>query len=572
MRKLTAVFTKKLIPVYCALAVLFFAFRDDDLFQVSKNLDIFASLYKELNINYVEEINSSEFIHTGIDAMLNSLDPYTEFVPESEIEDYRLKYVSTQYGGIGASIFTKGGKVIVSEPYEGFPAQKNDIRAGDEILQINGVSTKNKTNEEVSLMLKGPKNTPLKMVFQRPGEKDRIEKTITREEIIQRNVSYYGMLNKDVGYIKLDKFLENSAQEVRDALVDLQKNNPTGVVLDLRHNGGGILQEAVKIINFFVDKDATVVTQKGKVKEKVINYRTVYTAIAGNLPLVVLVDSRSASASEIVAGSLQDLDRAIIIGERSFGKGLVQQTFNLPYNSLVKVTVAKYYTPSGRCIQALDYVHKQADGTAVKFADSLITEFKTKGGRSVYNGSGVYPDISVKDDSFHSITKTLVAKQLIFDYSTLYRNKNTAIPGAHEFQLTDYEYAGFVGFLSNKDYNYSTNTEKLLNDLKSEADKENKMPEIKSEFEALKSKVFYSKKDDLTQFKEEIKRVLENEIVSRYYFQKGRVENNFRHDEDIKAAVNVLNDKTKIASVLKGEGTYKIIGRPQSFLSARAEK
>ncbi|HEY1025786.1 MAG TPA: S41 family peptidase, partial [Sphingobacteriaceae bacterium] len=348
---------KAIVAGSIAAAACSFAFSED-LFQVTKNLDIFASVYKELNINYVDDVNSSRLIKTGIDAMLEDLDPYTEYVQESDIEDYKMKYVSTQYGGIGATVMNKGGKVIVTDPFLGFPAQKADVRAGDEIVSINGIPMKGKEGDQVSQMLKGPKGTPVKLLLVREGIARPFEKNMMREEIRQPNVSYSGMLQGNVGYIKLDKFLENSGQEVRDALMTLRKNDLNGLVLDLRNNGGGILQEAVKIVNLFVDRDVLVVMQKGRNREKTISYKTQTAPVEPNLPLVVLVNSRSASASEIVAGSLQDLDRAVVIGQRSFGKGLVQQTFNLPYNSLVKVTVAKYYTPSGRCIQALDYTHR----------------------------------------------------------------------------------------------------------------------------------------------------------------------------------------------------------------------
>lgn len=551
----------------------FFSFAvSEDLFQVSKNLDIFASVFKELNINYVDDVNSSKLIKTGIDAMLNDLDPYTEYVQESDIEDYRMKYVSTQYGGIGASVVTRNNKVIITEPFEGFPAQKVDLRAGDEILEINGTPVKGKESEQVSQMLKGPKGTAVKLLILRTGNSKPFEKSMVREEIRQPNVSYYGMLGNNVGYIKLDKFLENSGQEVRDALLDLRKNNLNGLVLDLRYNGGGILQEAVKIVNLFVEKEILVVVQKGRNREKTINYKTTGSPIEPALPLVVLINSRSASASEIVAGSLQDLDRAVVIGQRSFGKGLVQQTFNLPYNSLVKVTVAKYYTPSGRCIQALDYTHRSADGNVEKVADSLITEYKTKGGRLVYNGSGIYPDIFVKPLKYSQITQVLANKNFIFDYANKYRNSRESIANPKEFRLSDAEYADFVNYLSDKDYNYFTRTEKLLNDLKAEAEKEQKMADIKSEYEGLKSKVSFSKKNDLQQFKEEIRRVLESEIITRYYFEKGRLESNFKYDNDIGEALTVIADKPMFASVLKGTGSYKTIGKPDGGFSASAGK
>jgi carboxyl-terminal processing protease len=558
---------KVLLP--CVLIVSIFSFSFvEDLFQVSKNLDIFAAIYKQLSINYVDDVNSSELMKNGIDAMLEELDPYTEYIPEAEIEDYKLKYVSTQYGGIGATISNRGGKVIVAEPYAGFPAQKADIRAGDEFLEINGISLKGKSNEQVSSMLKGSKGTAVKLQIQRPGMPKAIELNLTREEIRQNNVPYYGMLSNNIGYIKLDKFLENSAQEVKDALTDLKKNDIKGLVIDLRYNGGGILQEAVKIVNLFVDKGVTVVIQKGRNREKSITYNTFSSPIEPDLPLVVLVNNRSASASEIVAGSLQDLDRAVVIGQRSFGKGLVQQTFNLPYNSLVKVTVAKYYTPSGRCIQALDYTHRDTEGMVVKVADSLITEYKTKSGRSVYDGSGIFPDVFIKPLRYSLITQTLASKYHIFDYATQYRNLKTSISDPKSFRLIDAEYNEFIAFLSKRDYNYDTKVEKLLNELREEAEKENKSGELKQEFDALKAKVSHSKKNDLVLFKEEIKRVLESEIVSRYYFEKGRLEQNFQYDNELNEAQKVLSDKSVLASILNGEGSYKSIGKPGEDYSA----
>jgi len=560
---------KSIVAGTLVVGVFSFSFVDD-LFQVTKNLDIFASVYKDLSINYVDEVNPSKIMKTGIDAMLDDLDPYTEYIPESEIENYKLKYVSTQYGGVGSSIISRDGKIIISETFKDFPAQKADVRSGDELLQINAVPLKGKTSEQVSLMLKGPKGTPVTLLIRRPAVNQPIEKKLTREEIKQDNVTYHGMLPNNVGYIKLDKFLENSGQEVKDALLELQKNNLQGLVLDLRYNGGGILQEAVKIVNLFVDKDVKVVTQKGRNIEKTINYKTFNTALEPNLPLVVLVNNRSASASEIVAGSLQDLDRAVIIGQRSFGKGLVQQTFNLPYNSLVKITVAKYYTPSGRCIQALDYTHRDSEGSVVKVADSLISQYKTRSGRFVYDGSGIYPDVFVRPVKYNLITQTLASKFYIFDYATQYRNENASISSADKFKLSDSEYNKFVSFLSGKDYGYKTKTEKLLGDLKEEADKENKLAEIKSEFDALNSKVSHSKKNDLLQFKEEIRKVLENEIVSRYYFERGRVEQGFQYDKDMNEALKVIANRSVFASILKGEGTFKTIGKPGEDFSARA--
>jgi carboxyl-terminal processing protease len=549
------------------LALCTWGFKDD-LFQLSKNLDVFASVYKEVNVNYVDDINSSKMIKTGVDAMLDGLDPYTEFVPESEIEDYKLHYVSTQYGGIGAGIFVRNNKIFVSDVFAGFPAQKADIRPGDQLLKINDIPLDGKNNDDVGQLLKGAKGASIKLLLKRDDAQP-VEKTLTRDEIKQPNVSYYGMVDGNMGYIKLDKFLENSAEEVTNALVSVKKNNPNGIILDLRSNGGGILQEAVKIVNLFVAKDVEVVSQRGKIKEKNFTYNTASTPIEPNLPLVVLVNSHSASASEIVAGSLQDLDRAIVIGQRSYGKGLVQQTFNLPYNSLVKITIAKYYIPSGRCIQEIDYTHRKDDGSVVKVADSLIHEFKTKSGRSVYDGSGIYPDIFIKQDRFANITEALVGKLLIFDYATRYRDTHPTLGDARTFNLSDADYADFTRFLSDKNYSYNTASEKLLADLKASATKEKDFNEIQTEYDALKAKMMASKKNDLQLHKDEIKQVLENEIVSRYYFEKGRYETNFKYDKELAQAVKTMQDKEMVANILKGEGTYKVIGKPMLAMAGK---
>lgn len=564
-------FKKRIIVGLLLISVFSFSFVED-LFQVSKNLAIFSAVYKQLSINYVDEVNSAEVMKTGIDAMLEELDPYTEYIPESDIEDYKLKYVSTQYGGIGATISNREGKVIVAEPYEGFPAQKAGLRAGDQLLEINGIKLNNKNNEQVSSMLKGSKGTPVKLLVQRPGIAKPKEINLIREEIRQANVPYYGMLDNNIGYIKLDKFLENSAKEVRDALFELRKNNLNGLVLDLRFNGGGILQEAVKIVNLFVEKDVTVVIQKGRNNEKTISYKTFNNSEEPNLPLVILVNNRSASASEIVAGSLQDLDRAVVIGQRSFGKGLVQQTFNLPYNSLVKVTVAKYYTPSGRCIQALDYTHRDSDGLVLKVADSLITEYKTKTGRSVYDGSGIYPDVFVRPLKYSLITQTLASGYHVFDFATQYRLENESISDPGNFKLSEADYNKFIAFLSQRDYSYNTRTERLLNDLKDEAEKENKYADIKQEMDAMKLKVNQGKKNDLILYKEEISRVLESEIVSRYYFEKGRLKQNFKYDNELNESLKIISNKSVLASILSGEGTYKSIGKPGEDFSASVGK
>ncbi|PWS32863.1 S41 family peptidase [Pedobacter paludis] len=541
------------------IAILSFSFKED-LFLVSKNLDIFASLYKEININYVDETNAPQLMKTGIDAMLDSLDPYTEYVPESEIEDYRLKYVSTQYGGIGASTLFIDGKLFVNEVSEGYPANKQEIKPGDQVIKINAIDVRGKDRAQISQLLRGPKGTPVDLVVLREGKE--LTKKLIRDEIKQPNVSYSGMVGDGIGYIKLDKFLENSGQEVKDALLAINKENPKGIVLDLRNNGGGILQEAVKIVNLFVNKDQLIVTQKGKNAEKTIAYKTLFAPVSSTVPLVVLVNGGSASASEIVAGSLQDLDRAIVIGQRSYGKGLVQQTFNLPYNSLVKVTVAKYYTPSGRCIQKLDYAHKNADGVAERFADSTITMFQTKSGRNVYSGNGVYPDVVVDQAKLSPITITMINKSLFFNYANQYRKEKPSLASAKTFQISDADYAAFASSLADKDLTYQSRTERLLSDLRIEAEKENKSTEVKADLENLKYKLTSSKKTDLATHKSEIKRVLETQIVSRYFYEKGRIEQSFQYDKELAAAKALFSNQNQMLAILKGDGNYKVIGKP----------
>lgn len=541
------------------LASLTMAFRED-LFLVSKNLDIFASLYKEININYVEETNPADLMRNGIDAMLGGLDPYTEYIPESEIEDYKLKYVSTQYGGIGIGTLNIEGKLYVNEISENNPAYKQDIRPGDQITRINNVEVQGKDRNQVSQLMRGPKGSAVSLVIIREGTV--LNKTLTREEIKQPNVSYSGMLDGQIGYIRLDKFLENSGQEVKDALENINKEKPKGLILDLRNNGGGILQEAVKIVNLFVGKDVLVVTQKGRNPEKTVAYKTVSEPIAPNLPLIVLVNNGSASASEIVAGALQDLDRAIVVGQRSFGKGLVQQTFNLPYNSLVKVTVAKYYTPSGRCIQALDYAHKDQNGMAEKFADSVMKAFDTKAGRTVYNGNGVYPDVFVAPVKYSPITISLVSKNLFFDYANSYKKANKTVPNVKTFQISDADYNQFVNSLASKDYSYISKTEQLISDLRTEAEKENKSVAVKTDLDELKTKLLAAKKTDLITHKAEIKRVLETQIISRYYFEKGKIEQAFQYDKEMAQAKTLFGNQAQLLAILKGDGSYKTIGSP----------
>lgn len=526
----------------------------DNYFEVSKNLDIFATLFRELNIYYVDETNPGDLMKKGIDDMLSSLDPYTNYIPESEIEDYR--YMTTgQYGGIGALVRQIGDYVVIAEPYQGFPAQKADLRAGDRILKVNDIDVKGKKTDDISKYLKGQASTAIKLLIEREGEAKPFEKIINREEIKIKSVPYSGMISKNVGYIKLTGFTENAAGEVKEALMELKKNPDfKSLVFDLRGNPGGLLNEAIDIVNLFEDKGTEIVSTRGKVKDWDKTYKGRNAAVDLNIPIAVLVDRGSASASEIVSGSLQDLDRGVVIGQRSYGKGLVQQTRPLSYNAQLKVTVAKYYTPSGRCIQALDYSHRNEDGSVDKVPDSLITAFKTKNGRIVYDGGGIAPDIAVEPLKFSSILGSLATKNLVFNYATKYRIAHATIAPAKEFKLTDAEYDDFVAYLSDKEYDYTTKTEKALEDFRNDAKADKSIDLIGADIDALKNKIAHNKKEDLVKYKAEIKQFLEEEIASRYYFQNGRLEASLKDDPELTEAFALLNDTEKYTKILTTVG------------------
>ena len=556
-----------------AASLVSFKVADDYYFEVSKNLDIFTTLFRDVNIYYVDSLQPGSLMKSGIDAMLKNLDPYTVYIPESDIEDYKMTHISAEYGGIGALVHQRDGDIQISEVYEGFPAQKSDVKVGDKIISVNGILTKNRKVDDVTEFMKGQKGTPVKIIFQREGETKPVEKTIVRDEIKFRNVPFFGMVSDNTGYIKLNQFLEDAYDQVKDAYVSLRQNPKLKyLVLDLRGNGGGLLREAVDIVNLFVDKGQKIVNQKGKIKEMNIEYLASKTAMDVQIPIVVLVDRGSASASEIVTGAMQELDRGVIIGQRTFGKGLVQQTYNLSYNTLLKVTIAKYYTPSGRCIQALDYTHRGADGNVERVPDSLMHEYKTKGGRSVYDGSGIYPDLFTERKSFSSITQALGSNFLFFDYANKYMREHPGIAPAKDFTMTDGEYNDFIAFLADKKYDYKNQCEKKIEELKSASEKEKYFPMLEAEFNALKKKMSDTKKQDLQNHRNEIKEILESEIASRYYYQKGKLEAEFKYDIDLKKALDVLNDNALFASILSGQGKYKVIGKPGSESEAKAEK
>ena len=524
-------------------------------FEISKNLEILTSLYKELNTNYVDGVNPSDLMKTGIDAMLDKLDPYTVYIPESEIEDYRFM-TTGEYGGIGSLIHKQGEYIIISEPYENSPAQKAGLKAGDKILKINDKIASGKSVEDVSAILKGQPGTNFKIVVERDGESKPLTFNIVREKISIDPVPYYGMIGNGIGYIKLNSFTQTASADVKKALLDLKaKNTVTGLVLDLRDNGGGLLTEAVNIVNLFVKKTEMVVSTKGKQKDKNHNYQTTMEPVDEKLPLVVLVNSMSASASEIVAGALQDLDRAVIVGRRTYGKGLVQNVFPLSYNTQVKITVAKYYIPSGRCIQAIDYAHKNASGNPDHVPDSLITEFKTIHGRTVYDGKGIAPDVYTDTLKLSTVSYNLITKYIIFEYATKYAAEHPTIPTAGNFKLSDAEYNDFVAFTDKKGFEFKTAAENELESVKKAAQYENCWTDVKSQYDAMLQSIMLHKKKDLQDNKDEIARLLQEEIASRYYYQKGRIESTLSDDTELKSATQVLNDAVTYTSILDGSYT-----------------
>ncbi|WP_353125430.1 S41 family peptidase [Parapedobacter pyrenivorans] len=557
------------ILVFIILLFSAFAAVKDDLFLISKNLDIFSAVYRQISINYVDETDPDKLIKTAVDAMLDGLDPYTEYVQEADIDDYKLKYVDTRYGGIGTTTFNRDHRVYIAELYPGYPADRAGLQVGDELVRIDGNSLENKSTTVISQLLRGVEHSEVRLQIKRPQGDTLLELSITREAIRQPNVSHIALLDGGVGYIKLDKFLERSATEVEAAVTDLQKQGKLkGLVIDLRNNGGGILQEAVRVVNLFVPPGELVVSQRGKNTTKANSYRTTVKAVAPEIPLAVLINQHSASAAEIVAGALQDLDRAVVVGERSFGKGLVQQTFHIPYNNLVKVTVAKYYTPSGRCIQALDFAHRDDNGDYTHVSDSMIKAFNTKRGRVVYDGSGIHPDITVKKKAYSPVTKTLLHHHLIFDYATTFKQTHRQIPGPESFEVSETQYADFIRFLEDKDYPYFSKTETSLRQLKALAEAERKPDDILQELTMLEHQLSDSKQRDLFNHREELKAVLGNEIISRYYYGKGRTTFSFKHDGQLQRARALLTLATdEYYSILAGEGKYNEIGRPETFLA-----
>ncbi|MBS1652927.1 MAG: S41 family peptidase [Bacteroidetes bacterium] len=531
------------------IIVLGLAFTPD-YFEISKNLDIFNSIYREVNLTYVDNTKPGQLMKTGIDAMLNSLDPYTNYYPENEIEDF--KYMTTgEYGGIGSEVYDIDGKIIISDPYEGFAAFKAGLRAGDQIIGVDAVNVEGKRSDEITSLLKGQSGTIVKIKVIKAGQKTPAEMNVVREEIKTKAVKYFGMLpNSESGYIKLTTFTDRSSEQVKEAILKLKESHCKSLILDLRGNLGGLITEAINIVNFFIEKNQEVVFTKGRSAEWDKSYLTVNPPLETQMPLVVLVDEFSASASEIVSGALQDLDRAVIIGKRTYGKGLVQQTKDVMYNSKLKITVAKYYIPSGRCVQALDYTNRNEDGRVERVPDSLITAFKTKGGRIVYDGAGVTPDIKTKDTKHSPIAAGLISKYFVFNYATNYFLNHPTISKPDKYKFTDSDWNDFKLYLKDKDYHYKTRSEADLEDLKRNAEDEKYFDAIKTEYLQLLEKIKQNKNEDIEKNRDELTRLLEDEIVRRYYYETGLISFRLTNDNDVQEAIRLLAAPDKIKIIL----------------------
>ncbi len=547
---------KYIITLAIAVSAYFsISFTNSEYFEISKNLEIFTTLYKEVNTFYVDDIDPNEFIQTGIDAMLKSLDPYTTYYPESEIENYKFQ-TTGKYGGIGSYIKRKKDYIIISEPYENSPAIKAGLIAGDKIVSVDDKLIKGKSSSEVSKFLKGEPGTTITVKVLRPqidGSEKELLIDITREEVKVKNVSYFGMAKDNIGYIKLTRFTQKAGKEVEDAYKSLKKENPNlkGIVLDLRGNPGGLLNEAVNISNVFIPKNELICFTKGKNPDWDKEFKTKFEAQDTEIPVAVLTSRGSASASEIVSGSIQDLDRGVVIGQKTYGKGLVQTTKPLDYNTRLKVTTAKYYIPSGRCIQAIDYAERDETGAVSKIPDSLKVAFKTANGRKVFDGGGIDPDIKVEIESLSYIASNLMAKDFIFDYATVYKLKHKTIAKARDFRLTDKEYQDFEDWIKNKKFDYTTESEALLEELEKTSKEEEYFDAIEKTLEVLKKDISHDKSKDLITFKDEVKMLLESEITKRYYFKKGSVENYFYYDKELKEALNVLEDEKRYKEILQ---------------------
>jgi carboxyl-terminal processing protease len=537
------------IAALLLLGTFAFQTKNDRLFAIAKSIDIFATLIRELDSYYVDDINPEELVEVGIRAMLAELDPYTDYIPEEDSEDFRMQ-ITGEYAGVGALIGNRGEGNMVLMPYTGFPAQNAGLRIGDYLLKIDSIAVDKKSTAEVSELLKGPANTGVKVMVRR--DQDTLSFSLSRKKISLKNVPYYGKLDEKTGYIKLSDFTSNASAEVRNALVNLKAQGATQLVLDLRDNPGGLINEAVEIVNLFIPKGKEVVKTQGKLQQVNYTYTTNKTPVDTKIALVVLINENSASAAEIVAGALQDYDRAVLLGQKSFGKGLVQTTLPLSFNAQLKITTAKYYIPSGRCIQAIDYAKSREDGSRGTVPDSLRKAFKTANGRVVLDGAGIEPDEKVTEKGYAPISYTLVAGNHVFDFATTYFYAHPSLSSPSMFQVSDQDYEDFKKFLVGKSYDYTTYTEKSVKDMEAFLAKEPYFDEIKGQLDQIKAKVNHSKENDLETHKKEIKKILSEEIISRYYFQEGMIEASLQGDPVIDLAKSYFATPALLAKALAG--------------------
>lgn len=525
----------------------------DSYFEVSKNLDIYTTIFKELNTYYVDPIEPGKMIKTGIDAMLDGLDPYTNYITESDIEEYEFQ-TTGKFGGIGANLRKKEEKVYIGDVYENSPAAAAGLKPGDEVISIDNQPLKDKNMDAISTLLKGASGTQVGLLIKDALTGTESVKKLTRSEIELSSVPFAGLVgpDKNIAYVTLTQFTPECSRILRSSLDSLKKVQPNlkSVVLDLRNNPGGLLDEAVSICNLFVDRGKLVVTTKGKIQESYQEFKTQGAPWDEKIPVAVLINSSSASASEVVSGTLQDLDRAVVIGERSYGKGLVQITKPVGYNARLKLTTAKYYTPSGRCIQAIDYGSRNADGSVGHIPDSLKKEYKTKGGRRVFSGGGVDPDITVPNEDISKLAITLYVKNMFFEYATQYVKTHKTIAPAGSFAITDAEFADFAKWLDGKDYAYKTDAEIALDSFKQITTRNKSFDALKTEYNALLAKASHDKKQDLQKNKKEITRLLQSEIITRYYYIRGRIENGLKDDEDFNKAISILTQPAQYQALL----------------------